>query len=229
MAGSAQTNLRACNWTALLLGTLWVSIGCGPASLIYFLSPFSDDRIPPKCKLAAKKEVTVCIVTSFATLEIRPEAAPAEAELAEQFAQQLRKRCEENREKVKVVAPAKVRDYKRQADFASRSLHDIGAHFKADYVIALEINNLALYEKGSNQQLLRGNTEISIQVVDVTKPAGEGTIFTEPYRREFPTNGPRDANDMSSAQFRFAFLNAVASDLARIFTAYPKEQRMVID
>lgn len=231
MAHSTQSSLRTWRWTALLLGTLWVSIGCTPATVTWFLLPFSDDRIPPKCPevLADKKEVTVCIVTDYATLETRPETAPAERELAEAFAQQLRKRCQENKEKIKVVPPEKVRSYKRQADFATRSNYEVGKHFKADFVIALEINHLSIYEKGSSHSLFRGNTELNVQVVDVNKPAGEGTIFTEPYRREFPTNGPRDSSDMSPTQFRHAFVNAVASDLARLFTAYPKEQRFVID
>jgi hypothetical protein len=226
-----HSRLRAWKWTALLLGTLWVSIGCTPATLTYFLMPFSDDRIPAKCPLpaAGKKEVTVCIVTEFAALETSPETAPAERELAELFAQQLRKRCQENKEKVKVIPPEKVRSYKRQSDLATRSNHDIGKHFKADYVITLEINQLAIYEKGSSRSLFRGNTEINIQVVDVNKPLGEGTIFTEPYHREFPTNGPRDVSDVSATQFRGGFLNVVASELARMFTPYPKDQRFVID
>lgn len=229
MAKTMQSPLRAWRWTALLLGTLWVSIGCTPATVTWFFLPFSDDRLPAKCPLADKKEVTVCIVTDFATLETRPETAPAERELAETFAQQLRKRCQENKEKIKIVPPDKVRGYRRQADFATLSNHDVGKHFKADYVVALEINHLSIYEKGSSHSLYRGNTELNVQVVDMSKEKGEGTIFTESYRREFPTNGPRDSADMSATQFRATFLNAVASDLARLFTPYPKEQRFVID
>ena len=229
MASSSQSNLRAWKWTALLLGTLWVSIGCTPATLTYFFMPFSDDRIPPEQPLAGKKEVTVCIVTSFAMLETRPEALRADDELAELFALQLRKRCQDNKEKVKIVPTAKVRDYKRQADFATRSPHDIGKHFSADYVITLEINNLAIYEKGSSHSLYRGNTELNIQVVDVNKPVGEGTIFNKPYRREFPSNGPRDSNEMAPTQFRAMFLSAVSTDLCRMFTPYPKEERLVMD
>ena len=226
---ATHTNLRAWRWTALLLGTLWVSIGCTPATLSYLFMPFSDDRIPPEHKLATNKEITVCIVTNFASLETRPEAVRADEELAELFAQQLRKRCAENKEKVKVVPPAKVRDYKRQADFATRSMHDVGKHFNADYVVALEIDNLSIYERGSSHSLFRGNTELNIQVMDVSKPIGEGTIFTKPYHREFPANGPRDANDMSPPLFRTTFLSAVDSDLVRVFTAYPKEERLVMD
>ena len=74
---------------------------------------------------------------------------------------------------------------------------------------------------------------IAIRIVaaqePVPTPAIEGTIFNEPYRREFPRSGPRDAADMAAPQFRQLFLGAVAADLARIFTAYPSEQRNVID
>ncbi|MCI0685223.1 MAG: hypothetical protein L0Y71_24250 [Gemmataceae bacterium] len=226
---ASSSNLRGWKWTAFLLGTLWVSIGCNPGSLSMLLVPFSDDRIPPKCPLATKKEVTVCVVPNFATLETRPEVIPAEAELAELFAQQLRKRAEVNRERIRVVPPAKVRSYQNRADFASRSLYDVGKHFEADYVISLEITNLALYEKASHNTLYRGNTEIAVNVVDMKQPAGEGTIFTEHYRREYPSSGPRDASDGSVARFRAIFLNTVATDLARLFTAYPSDERRAMD
>lgn len=229
MATARKSRLSGWKWTAFILGALWVSIGCGPANITYLLLPFSDDRIPPKCKLASSKEVTVCIVTNFATLEARPDAVPAEGELAELLAQQLRTRATENKEKIKVVPTSKVRSYQNQADAGTRPLHDIGKHFKADYVVALEISNLSLYEYKSAQQLYRGNTEINVQVVDVNKPAGEGTIFTEPYRREYPTGGAKDASEMSVATFRARFLNTVAADLARLFVAYPSDQRHVMD
>ena len=226
---ATSSNLRGWKWCALLLGTLWVSIGCGPANFAMLLMPFSDDRIDPKCKLATKKEVTVCLVTNFATLETRSDVIPAEAELAELFAQQLRKRAEVNRERIKIVPPAKVRSYKNKADFAARSLHDVGKHFEADYVVSLEITNLSLYEKGSQQTLYRGNTEIHVNVVDMKKPAGEGTIFTEHYRREYPVNAARDASEGSVGRFRAQFLNTVAADLARLFTAYPSDERRSMD
>jgi len=226
---ATHSRLTGWKWTAFLLGTLWVAIGCNPATLTGILMPFSDDRVPPVCPLAKKKEVTVCVVTNFAGLETRLETAPAANELAELFALQLRKRAEENREKIKVLAPSKTRNCAGAADFTGRTLQDIGKQCKADYVVSLEIASMDVYERKSSQMLYRGNTDINILVVDVSKPAGEGTIFNEPYRREFPRSGPRDAADMAAPQFRQLFLGAGAADLARIFTAYPSEQRNVID
>ena len=51
------------------------------------------------------------------------------------------------------------------------------SHIKlfGDYVIDLEINAVTLYEQGSANTLFRGHAEISIDVVDVHKPA-EGPL-----------------------------------------------------
>src|SRR5262245_16815323 len=87
-------------WAALVLGTAWLAIGCSPASLSYLFLPFVEDKIPAKCKLAtSEKEVQVAILTNFASLETRPELVPADTELSERLAQQLRKRFADNKEK----------------------------------------------------------------------------------------------------------------------------------
>ncbi len=153
---ATHSRLTGWKWTAFLLGSLWVAIGCNPATLTGILMPFSDDRVPPVCPLAKKKEVTVCVVTNFAGLETRLETAPAANELAELFALQLRKRAEENREKIKVLAPSKTRNYAGAADFTGRTLQDIGKQCKADYVVSLEIASMDVYERKSSQMLYRG-------------------------------------------------------------------------
>jgi hypothetical protein len=227
---ATQSRLTAWKWTAFILGSLWAAIGCTPGTLTGLLMPFSDDKVPPVCKLAKpKQEVTVCIVTNFAALETRLDTVPAANELSELFAQQLRKRAEENKEKIKVLPPSKTRSYASAADFTGRTLQDIGKQCKADYVISLEITGLELYERRSAQMLYHGNADINIQVVDVTKPAGEGSIFIDAFRREYPKDRPLDVSDMNPSQFRLRFLNAVAGDLARMFTAYPSDQRNMID
>jgi len=213
---------------AFVFTTLWLSIGCNPATLSMFFVPFVDDKIPATHKLAVKgKEVTVCVLANFAKLETRSDLVPAESELPELVAQQLRKRCQENKEKVKIIPPARTRSYSQAAD--SRSLKEIGKHFQADYVIVLEIQDLTLYEKASSNLLYRGNIDLQVRVVDLNQQEGDGTVFSEYYRGEFPGSRPVDASEMNIAQFRQRFLNKVAADVARFFTAYPREQRLEID
>ncbi|MCS7044861.1 MAG: hypothetical protein NZO58_00745 [Gemmataceae bacterium] len=227
---AARSDLRRWRWVAFLLGTLGVSFGCTPATLSLLFLPFTDDRIPPKCHLAKNKEVTLCITTSSTALETRPDLIPAEQELAELLAQQLRQAAVENKEKIKVVPPSRVRSFLQSGEASGRALSDVGKQFKADYVISLEIASMSLYERGSQQMLFRGNTEIKVSVIDVAKPAGEGTIFTETYRREFPLNHPLEVTDARDVPlFRQRFLGAVATDIARMFTPYPSNRRHLME
>ena len=188
---ATHSRLTGWRWTAFLLGSLWVAIGCNPATLTGILMPFSDDRVPPVCPLAKKKEVTVCVVTNFAGLETRLETAPAANELAELFALQLRKRAEENREKIKVLAPSKTRNYAGAADFTGRTLQDIGKQCKADYVVSLEIASMDVYERKSSQMLYRGNTDINILVVDVRISAERSARRRRHGRAAVPPAVPR--------------------------------------
>lgn len=217
-------------WLLALLALTGFSIGCNPATLNYLLMPFVDARIPPKCKLAGDKEVQVAIVTNFATLETRPELLPAEMELSEKLAQSLRERFKENKEKVKIIPTARVKSAMNGSGQAV-SPRDVGKQLKADYVISLEINSISLYENGSSRTLYRGNTEIAVNVFDMSKPDGESNIWQDAYRCEFPgTRGPIDAAGSSYQSFRSMFLTKVARDLSRNFSAHqPDEVRRMMD
>src|SRR5207249_718829 len=135
----------------------------------------------------------------------------------------MSKRFAANKEKVKIVPTAKVRSYvnSRSIDGNLVDKHDLGKHFKADYVIALEISpGLSLYEYKS-PQLYRGSGEIAVAVLDVRQPKDEATIFQDVYRTEFPKRGPIDAGGSSVLQFRGLFLNHIANDLSKYFAGYP--------
>jgi hypothetical protein len=216
---------------ALVLGSAWMAIGCNPASINFLLMPFVDDKVPAKCKLAhGDKEVHVAILCTHSRLETRPELLPADSELSERLAMQLRKRCAENKEKIKIIPPSQARSLVNQNAGHALSLQEIGEKLKADIVVNLEINSISLYEKGSHSTLFRGNTEITVTVADTSKPKGENTVFQEVYRREYPgSRGPIDASGSSVLEFRTLFLNRIAGDLARMFTAFPPDERFLMD
>jgi hypothetical protein len=212
-------------WVMYILAGVWLSVGCSPGTLAGFLLPWVDDKEPPRCKLSSKdKEVTVAIVTWFASVETHPDLIPAETELSERLAQHLRERFKENKEKVKIVPTAQVRTYQSKLVASTMSPAEVGKRVKADYVIALEISSMSLYEKHSYQQLFHGNTEISVKAYDVAKPAGEQVIFDEVYRREYPRDTPIAA-DGSAVQFRTMFIGYVARDLSKMFAASDRTER----
>lgn len=218
----------------LLLACLAVTVGCSPITMFNFLLvPWIDNKVPPRCKLAPTekdKEVNVVILCDFANLETRPELMPVERELCDRLALTLRKRFEANKEKISFVPHARVRSFlNRNRDSGLMSAQEIGKHFKADYVINLEIDQLHLYERGSWNRLFRGHTEIAVKAFNVTQPSDEALIFEDIYHCEYPASNPIDANDTSVAQFRSQFVNRITRDLARWFAAYPIDEKVDMD
>ena len=214
-------------WGLLLVLTgAWLSVGCSPATVYMLLVPFTDTNLPPKHKLSSSdKEVTVVVVSKFANLEMRPDLLDANNELAQKFVMSMNKRTKENKEKVKFIPLSQVRAHQNKLGLnATFSPAEIGKHFKADYVVSIEIASIALFEKGSFNQLYRGTSDISVHLFDLSKEEGEQKVFEESYRREYPRS-PIDVSGSTPAQFRNLFLNRVANDLSKLFVSYPPEER----
>src|SRR5262249_33563580 len=125
--------------------------GCNMLSLPFFLMTGMDPKHEPKCKIAPEdknQEVKVLILASK-SLETRPEFLRVDRELAGLMVRELQKSFKENEEKVTLVPAAKVEKFKDEhPNWRALDVRDIGKHFKADYVINLEINSLSMYEKG---------------------------------------------------------------------------------
>jgi hypothetical protein len=223
---------RRWRWAALILGMGVLSIGCNPGVMSYFMLMGKDDKNEPDCQIAEKgKEVKLVIVAAFAGLETRPELAQVDYELAERLNQVLKKRFQENKEKVTIVSASQVKLFQsKHPDWREWSMHDIGKHFGADYVLSLEINRLSLYEKGSFNRLYHGQTEIGMTVTEVAKPVGEDKKWDNIYTTIYPNaRGPIPADDSSVAQFRMLLLNHIAKDVSKRFAAYPNDERYMID
>jgi len=217
---------------ALLLGAAVCGIGCNPATLSYFLLFGKEDKNDPDCQIAAKdKEIKLVIVAAYSGLETRPELVQTDHELAERLTQALDKRFAENKEKVKIVTASQVKQFQnKHPDWREWTMHDIGKHFGADYVLSMEINAMSLYEKGSFNRLYRGQTEIALIVTDMSKPAGEDKKWDGFYTTTYPgARGPIEAEGSGVVQFRTLFLNHIAKELSKKFAAYPNDERYMTD
>jgi hypothetical protein len=135
---------------------------------------------------------------------------------------------EENQEKLTVVSPRKVEDYKNtHPEWKSLRLEEVGHYFKADYVVQLEIDQLSLYEPNAHEQLYSGRTHILVSVVDVKNPdeSPHPTEFTDRY----PTEARAiDALDMPPMVFRQKFLDHVAKRLSYFFVNHQKRERVMV-
>jgi hypothetical protein len=226
MEGIGRKRQRACLGVALGVGAVLLGIGCNPLTLSYFLFA-PEHRESPLCKLASPdKEVKVVIVVAHADL---PPAggvlSRADEELSWLLTRMLEAQFKENEEKVKIVTPTQVRAYQHKNHrWRDEPPQQIGKHFKADYVINLEINGISLADR-TDRGFYRGRADISVTVTDVSKPVGEGEIFPYPYTVEYPKGKTIELNEMPPAKFCALFLARIAKDLTYTFAAHaPREK-----
>lgn len=231
MAPNTRNRFHARWWWLLgLIPLMSLAMGCTPGSLAMILMPFVDDRIPPRHKLAKKgEEVTVVVYANFVRGEVPLTLEPAAGEMADLVTAHLKKRVAANKEKVTLISPGRVRSYMNQNLGQALTAREIGEHFKADYVISLEIRELSLHPRNSPKTLFLGNAEVDVALTDMAAEDGDARVFNDIYRTSYPRSGPIDAGGANPVQFRSQFMNKMARDLSRWFTAFPKEERLDIE
>jgi hypothetical protein len=210
----------------LVLGLIALGGGCNPFLLPFYLTA-TTPKVPAEYhKLAdedKKKDVKVVILT-YAGLETRPEFQQADREIARLTALHLQKQAKENEEKLTVVNPLKVEEYKASHPDWNDSHLDlpaIGKHFKADYVIYMEIGALSMYQPGSSGTFYRGQANLTISLVKVDSP-DDFTLAPKEFTYSYPPEaqgGNRAVDgDTPPQMFRTEFLNSLARRLAWQFT-----------
>jgi hypothetical protein len=219
-------------WLApvVLLGACFLA-GCGIGDLAYFLMPETNHA--PLCASIIgkdkKKEVKALVLVYAQNVPNRREAMQADRELAELLVKHLREQYQTNEEKVTLIPPRQVEDYKnRHPEWKDLQPIDIGKLMKVDYVIVLDIHSFTLHANGPT--MYRGQTSISVSLVDVHKPeeAPEHKEFTCLYPSESKGGIDMDPNEPAT-QFRGAFLDTLAKRLTRYFAAYPESEDREVD
>ena len=223
-----MTRLSRHGWRMALWLAVALAPGCSTQSLYFFLPENRDD--PALRRLAgddAKKEVRVVILTYSNKLETRPELLGAERRL---YASSSPSSCgkavgRNNGENVVIVSPRKVEEFKSaHPGWYQADLTDVGRHFKANYVIYLEINRLSFFDKTEANSVYKGSANISVTLLNVDKPDDA------PNRKEFVCSYPSEAKaipvdpENPVSQFREAFFAHIAKKLSWYFTEHlPRE------
>jgi hypothetical protein len=221
---------RRWGWIVILLGGLaWVSIGCNPQSLSMIMMPWTDNKAAPEYKLFSDKKTIKLVILANFRLEGRSmpqEIVPAEHELAESVSQFFNKRCLENKQKIEIVSHMKVRDF--QVKDPDANPIEIGKHFKADYVLELDINSLSVYAK-IQPKMFKGSAEIEANLYKMDAKEGEYKVFTKNIASEYPVSRPPvEANGASPVPFRRAFITELGREISRLFIPFdPEEKKMM--
>ncbi|MFN4261599.1 MAG: hypothetical protein ACK4RK_20130 [Gemmataceae bacterium] len=222
---------RRWQWSALILAAAVLGAGCNPLTAMFFLFPGKDPGIPPKCKLASddkEKEVKVLVLT-YAPLETRPEFLRVDYEISHLLTQKLQAAHKEKKQKVTIIPTHKVEKYKDEhPNWRAQGPIDIGQHFKADYVIVLEVDAISLYPSNSHNLFLQGRAQISVDAIDLNN-LDHGPVLREVYTIEHPrARGPVPTSDTNLQMFRLAFLNRIATEISWYFVPHTyKEQCML--
>jgi hypothetical protein len=207
--------------TMVLLATGIVCTGCdvlGP--LGYFLLPARKEQ--PECKKLAsednKKEVKVLIL-AYAGAETRLEFPQFDHELSNALYKQMKENFHHNEDKVSLIPIGKVQEFKNTHP-GWQDMHpaEVGALFKVDYVISLEINSVSLYETGSAHMMYRGRSSVSVTLIEVKKPdeVPERNEFTCVYPTE--AKGPEPVEpETPPARFREKFVGFMGKRLSWLF------------
>lgn len=221
----------------LILGLVVLSAGCNPFTGLIMLTG-EERKIPAEYhKLAdkdKKKEVKVVILTDM-PLETRAEFVHADKEITHLFALQLQKLTKDNGEKITIVNPNKVEEFKnRDPDWAinHKDLEEIGKHFKADYVIHLDVQGLSMYQQGSGGGFYRGQADLTLQLINVKSPDELQTSprnLTYTYPSEAQGGGMLADADTPPYLFKQKFLNALARYLSWQFTDRPTRDSYLSD
>jgi hypothetical protein len=223
------TTISIYRWSIVIFaGLAWLSIGCSPQTLTMFMLPFSDNNKAPECSklIKSSKEATLVVLSNFSAPQFRDEYRPADNELAESVAEGLRKRCESNSHKLKIIPQVEVRNYylQRLSEDGDASPAAIGKKFKADFVLDLTIEQFSLYQKDFTPKSFRGTARVNVRLLDMA--AKEDLPFKTYYNVDYtPHRGiPMEVGNRNPAEFRQPFIRKMGQEISRLFVEYSPDE-----
>lgn len=216
----------------LVLATALLAVGCVRQLFMlpyYMFAP--EPRIPAEMhKLAdpeKKKDVKVVLLT-YLPPDGREEFSQADRQINQLFAMQLVRLTQLNKEKLTIVNPLKVEEYKNaNPDWNSNhlDLEEVGKHFKADYVVYVEIRALSMYMPNTvGNGFYKGHADLTVTLVNVKNPDD----LSNGQRHEVFNYPPESQGEMLAVDsdmpphiFRAKFLTELTQRLAGFFADRP--------
>lgn len=218
-------------WRRFLLGLGILALGgaCNPLMFPFYLTspePKFEASYKQLASKDKKKEVRVAILT-YMGLETSGEFLHVDRDLSRKLAKNLGDLCKYNEEKVTIINPSKVEEYKNShPDWHHEhlELEEIGKDLQVDYIIYLEIESMSMYQPNTGMTLYRGEASLNVQLVDVNKPdeSPDSQTFTCTYPSEGRGGNVLVDADMRPQQFRDKFLNSMTRQLSWYFSPHPK-------
>jgi hypothetical protein len=209
---------------SLILAAVFCGAGCNGLTMPYFLFQRlcgQDSNLPPvMAKLVSddKKKVVKVVILASSNLQSQPEFLTVDRDLTNLLLRRLQLSYKANKENVVLLPAPKVEQYKDTHPNWVLDVPGVGKHFKADYVIWLQVDSLSLYKEGSSRMLYQAHASIQVSLYDMSQP--EASPQEKAYVTEFPRGSERPVDSPNSVPFQQSFLDHVAKDLSRYFDEY---------
>jgi len=171
-------------------------------------------KILPEFDKLPGKRVAVLVWTDPATLFDYPYAR---LELATFVSDKLEYELIQRRQTAEVVDPRDIEDYLQKDLDAGVDPRRVGEHFKADYVIYLQIIEFQI-RSADEPQFLRGHIEASITVYEIG--GAEERFALTPVHTLFPEHAPILLTATNAPLVREATYRSFAEQVARKFYEY---------
>jgi hypothetical protein len=228
MEGTAMRWIVRMIVPACFLLTVVLSSGCNVLSVPFYLFG-PEDKIKPTMQSLTPsdkhKDVKVLIWTWSDRSTFDLEISSADRKLAQKLEERLRGYYVNNKASVSVVPFRRVEQYRNGREDTSPV--EAGKHFKADYVIYLEVSQFSISDKNSMDQLLKGRAQMRVSLYDLAKGDEEPTK-SDLFECTFPpeSKGGMVVNDMGNSKQMFAqsFLNYVSRELSWMFTDHTQDE-----
>jgi hypothetical protein len=207
------------------LGLAATGVGCGiNPFLLPYIGSGGQSKLPAEFKLEPhekRKEAKVVVFVS-SRVGLQPDLVGVDRMLNAELIRVLDLMVKENEDKVQVLKMPRIDEYKAQnPNWRSAHPCEIGKAVAegTDYVIDVEVQEMDLYKPGSRGQWLQGHATVAVNAYDLSKPLRD-PAYKQDFTFEYPQG--REIELESKAQistFRMAFVQRIASDVARKFTA----------
>lgn len=206
-------------WLRLAAALLWTMglAGCQSVILLGYLiggPPSTDPDFHQQTKQSLEgkrgKAKPTVLVYCYAPKELKWDNESVDYDVAKHVAYRLRSKD------IKVIDPDLVHGWLDRND-KWRKTAEIGAHFKVDYIVHVDIKDFSLFEAHS-VNLYRGRADLIVNVVKMNEDKRDGNpIYTKPIKSNYPTRAPVDSNNMPFAQFKKHYLSALADEIGKLF------------
>ncbi|MDB5305906.1 MAG: hypothetical protein JWO38_108 [Gemmataceae bacterium] len=199
-----------------------LTIGCSPLTTIAFLFR-KDEKVPAEYPLRPKEgpkrekdqEIVVLVICGVNNSRVPVEFAGMDRELAQIIAKKLAEEAKENKEKLTVVAAAKLESFKAaNPNWKSMRPAAIGKRLGADVVLDVSLGNINIYQPGSGNQFYQGRANVDVSVYDTTDTSGTSKgQYVHPFA--YPKTEINPVENQPVSLFKQQFVEHLARDLVR--------------